>query len=148
MAIHAFRFTVAATPLLLLTMMFPSSFAHAQVSGGGDAPKAASGLGQTKPAAVDLTSDPKWQVYEFERDGIRYLQINDAANTARAAIGQIGATAWVLPIGRDADRVAIQAGPPSAVTGRVVYRDDKVDVLHYQQSNQDRWIIRPTKASR
>ncbi len=147
MAILAFRFAGASTVLLLATM-FTSPFAYAQVSGGGDVPKAANGLGQAMPAAVDLASDPAWQVYEFERDGIRYLQINDATNSTRVAIGQIGATAWVLPIGRDADRVAIQAGPPSAVTGRVVYRDDKVDVLHYQQSNQDRWIIRPTKASR
>lgn len=96
------------------------------------------------PDAIDLASDPAWQVYEFERDGIRYLQINDTANSARVAIGQIGETAWVLPIGRDADRVSIQADAQPPVTGRTVYRDDKVEVVHYRQSNQDRWIVRPT----
>lgn len=146
MAIQAFRFAVASTVLLLATM-FASPFAYAQVSGGGDLPKAASGLGQATPAAVDLASDPAWRVYEFERDGIRYLQINDTASSARAAIGQIGATAWVLPIGRDADRVSIQTDAQSPITGRTVYRDNKIEVVHYRQSNQDRWIIRPMDSS-
>jgi hypothetical protein len=147
MVIQAFRFTVSSAVLLLATI-FTSPFACAQVSGGGDVPKAASGLGQAMPAAVDLASDPAWQVYEFERDGIRYLQINDTANSARAAIGQIGATAWVLPIGRDADRVSIQTGAQPPVSGRTVYRDKKVEVVHYRQLNQDRWIIRPIDSSR
>ncbi len=150
MAIQAFRFTIASTILMLATM-FTSSFAYAQCgcpSGGGDAPKAASGLGQATPSAVDLASDPAWQVYEFERDGIRYLQINDSANRTRAAIGQIGATAWVLPIGRDADRVAIQSSTSSAVAGRVLYRDKEIEVVYYLESNQDRWIVRPRDSSR
>jgi hypothetical protein len=165
MAIQAFCVTAASTGVLLATM-FVSPFAYAQVSDGRDKPNtianakcgcpsdgrdkpsAVTGLGESLPKAADLSSDPEWQVYEFQRDGIRYLQINDGANTARAAIGQIGATAWVLPIGRDVDRVAIQAGVPAAVAGRVVYRDDAVEVVHYRQSNQDRWIVRPTESSR
>lgn len=146
MAIQAFRFTVATTILLLATM-FTSSYAHAQVSDGRDKPSAVTGLGESLPQTSDLSSDPQWQVYAFERDGIRYLQINDGANFARAAIGQIGTTAWVLPIGRDADRVAIQMGVPSTVAGRVVYRDDEVEVVHYLESNQDRWIVRPINSS-
>jgi hypothetical protein len=165
MAIQAIRFTVAFTVVLLATML-ASPFAYAQVSDGRDKPSAAAnakcgcpsdgrdkpsavtGLGESLPKTSDLSSDPQWQVYEFERDGIRYLQINDGANTARAAIGQIGATAWVLPIGRDVDRVAIQAGTPAAVGGRVVYRDDTVEVVHYRHSNQDGWVIRPMESSR
>ncbi len=146
MAIQAFRFTVSSAIVFLATM-FTSPYAFAQCgcpSGGGDAPKAASGLGEAIPDAIDLSSDPAWQVYEFERDGIRYLQINDTANSARVAIGKIGEMAWVLPIGRDADRVSIQADAQLPVTGRTVYRDDNVEVVHYRQSNQDRWIVRPT----
>ena len=150
MATQAFSFRVTATILLLATM-FASTLAYAQCgcpSGGGDAPKAASGLGQAIPSAVDLASDPAWQVYEFERDGIRYLQINDSTNRTRAAIGQIGATAWVLPIGLDADRVAIQLSTSSAVAGRVLYRDKQIEVVHYLESNQNRWMIRPRDSSR
>ncbi len=147
MATQAFRFRVAATILMLATM-FTSSFAHAQASDGRDKPSAVTGLGGSVPATSDLSSDPQWQVYEFERDGIRYLQINDSANRTRAAIGQIGATAWVLPIGRDADRVAIQTDAPSTMAGRVLYRDEEIEVVHYLESNQDRWIIRPRDSSR
>lgn len=146
MAIQAFRFAVAST-VLMFAMMFASPFAYAQMSGGGDIPKAANGLGQTMPNAADLASDPAWQVYEFERDGIRYLQINDSGNIARAAIGQIGATAWVLPIGRDADRVSIQTGMQPPVAGRVVYRDDSIELVYYRQLNQDKWIVRPADLS-
>lgn len=147
MAIQAFRFAVATTFLLLATL-FASPFAHAQVSDGRDKPGAVNGLGESLPNTLDLSSDPQWQVYEFERDGIRYLQVNDGADTARAAIGQIGATAWVLPIGRDADRVAIQTGAPSPMSGRVVYRDDTVELVHYRKSNQDGWIVRSIDSSR
>lgn len=147
MAIQAFRFTVATTLLLLATML-ASPFAHAQASDGRDKPAAVTGLGESLPKTSDLSSDPQWQVYEFERDGIRYLQINDGANTARAAIGQIGTTAWVLPIGRDADRVAIQSDASSLPVGRVIYRDDEVEVVHSLESNRDRWVVRPRDASR
>jgi len=146
MVIQGIRFTVA-TVLLLLAMMLASPAAHAQMSGGGDAPKAASGLGQAMPNAVDLASDPAWQVYEFERDGIRYLQVNDTANTARVAIGQIGETAWVLPIGRDADRVSIQTNTQLPATSRVVYRDSEIEVVVYRQFDQDRWVVRPRASS-
>lgn len=164
MATQAIRFTVASTVVLIATIL-ASPFAYAQVSDGRDKPtavanakcgcpsdgrdkpSAVTGLGESLPKTSDLSSDPQWQVYEFERDGIRYLQINDGANTARAAIGQIGATAWVLPIGRDADHVAIQAGASAAVAGRVVYRDETVEVIYYRQLRQDRWIIRPTESS-
>lgn len=147
MAIQAFRFTVATTILLLATM-FTSSLAYAQVSDGRDKPAAVTGLGESLPKTSDLSNDPQWQVYEFVRDGIRYLQINDGANATRAAIGQIGATAWVLPLGRDADHVAIQANSSSVQNGRVVYRDEEVEVVHFLESNQDRWIVRPRDASR
>ncbi|MBL8264217.1 MAG: hypothetical protein JNM58_17535 [Xanthomonadaceae bacterium] len=146
MVVQGFRFAFASVFLLLATL-FTSSAAYAQMSGGGDAPKAASGLGQARPDAIDLTTDPAWQVYEFERDGIRYLQVNDTADTTRVAIGQIGATAWVLPIGRDADRVSIQTDTQLPAASHVVYRDNEVEVVVYRQSDQDRWIVRPRASS-
>lgn len=144
MAIPAFRFALASTALLLVTMS-ASPTARAQCgcpSGGGDAPTSSNGLGEPMPDAIDLASDPAWQVYAFERDGIRYLQINDSAHQPRAAIGQIGPTAWVLPIGLDADRVRIEDGVRST-TARLVYRDERIEVLHDLQSGQDRWLVRP-----
>jgi hypothetical protein len=150
MSIQTSHFTIASAATLL-AMIFISPLAHAKCgcpSDGRDKPSAATGLGEAMPKASDLAGDPAWQVYEFQRDGIRYLQINDAANSARAAIGQIGATAWVLPIGRDADRVTIQADASPTTAGRVVYRDDMVEVMYVRQSNQERWIVRPTESPR
>lgn len=146
MATQAFRFAAASTVLLLATT-FAASCAHAQASDGRDNPNAGTGLGAPMPSATDLSGDPAWQVYAFERDGIRYLQINDSAYTPRAAIGQIGPTAWVLPIGQDADRVVIDEGAQPPSTGRVVYRDEDIEVVHYRLSDQDRWIVRPMASS-
>jgi hypothetical protein len=150
MSIQTSHFTVASAMVLLATI-FISPFAYAKCgcpSDGGDKPSAVTGLGESMPKASNLSRDPEWQVYEFERDGIRYLQINDHTSRARAAIGQIGTTAWVLPIGRDADRVSIQANASAAIAGRVVYWDDKVEVVHSRQSNQDLWIVSPTETAR
>ena len=40
-------------------------------SDGQTSPKAATGLGDANPPSADLAVDPLWEVYEFERDGIR-----------------------------------------------------------------------------
>ena len=135
MATQAFRFAVASAILLLATM-FASPSAHAQVSGGGDLPGAAPPSVQSMPVVVDLASDPEWQTREFERNGVRFLLINDADDNARAVIARIGANAWVV-------EPAIQ--PP--VAARTVYRDQQVEVIHYRESDLDRWIIRPVESS-
>jgi hypothetical protein len=146
MATQAFRFAAASTVLLLATM-FTSQYAHAQASDGRDNPGAGTGLGEPMPSAIDLSGDPAWQVYAFERDGIRYLQINDSGYTPRAAVGPIGPTAWVLPIGQDADRVTIDEDVQPPPTSRIVYRDEHLEVVHYRVSGQDYWIVRPAASS-
>lgn len=134
MAILAFRFAVASTALLLATML-TSPFAYAQCgcpSGGGDAPKVAGSTGASVPSAIDLVRDPTWQAHESTWQGARYMQINSTTSDARVAALQIDATVWV-----------IQIDAQSPVTGRTVYRDNTVEVIHYRQSDQDRWIVRP-----
>ncbi|MFZ5636673.1 MAG: hypothetical protein ACOY82_08810 [Pseudomonadota bacterium] len=136
MAIQAFRFTVATTVLLLATM-FTSTAAYAQcgcMSGGGDAPKVASGSASTTPNAINLVRDPTWQAHESTWQGVRYMQIYNTTNGVRVAALQIDATGWV-----------IQTDSQSPVTGRTIYRDNEVEVIHYRQSNQDRWIVRPAE---
>lgn len=103
---------------------------------------AASGLGQEFPIAPDLAIDPRWQVYEFERDGIRYTQVNDMNGIVRAAVGRIGDTFWTMPIGSDVDRVSINGdGMPTGVPN-VLYRTSQVEVVLYQDGTQQRWLIR------
>lgn len=115
-------------------------------SDGHTAPKAATGLGDAHPPSTDLASDPKWQVYEFERDGVRYVQINDANGVVRAAAGRIAGTFWVMPIGNDADRVSLPDDALPAGHARVLYRGRDVEVVLVEDEARPRWVIRTPSA--
>ncbi len=105
-------------------------------------PKAPFGLGLPFPAAPDMAPNPAWQVYEFERDGIRYLQVNDRYGIVRVAVGHIDGTFWVLPIGTDADRVAVAGDAVPAGTPTTLYRSGELQVVLYKNGNEDRWLVR------
>lgn len=93
--------------------------------------RGANGLGQAWPNAQDVSSSPRWHVYVFERDGIRYVQINDLNGNVRAAFATQGGTFLVLPIGSDAANVATPQDPqpaPENTQGEVVYRDSDVQL--------------------
>lgn len=104
------------------------------------------GLGEAFPLTVDVAPDPSWQVYEFSRDGIRYVQVNDKAGRVRAAVGRIEDTFWVLPIGSDVDRVSVstKTRPKSS---RLIYRSKDLEVVLYRSGSQDRWIIQQPDAA-
>jgi len=89
--------------------------------GHGTPSKSGNSLGQSFPTVAPAAQDTTWQVYEFQRDGVRYLQINDRVGNVRAAVGRIDGTAWVLPMGIDAERVRIATGKslPTARARRV-----------------------------
>lgn len=108
---------------------------------GHGAPKAATGLGHEFPQAPDLV-DAAWQVYEFERDGIRYVQVNDRSGVVRAAAGRIGETFWAMLIGSDADRVAVQGDAAPVGTPQVLFRSSDVEVGLYRDGSRQRWLIR------
>ena len=129
--------------LLAITLLMSSQvFAQCCPNTGGGAPKAANGLGQSFPQATDLAADPDWQIYEFERGGVRYLQINDAAGRVRAAVGHIGDVFWVMPIGGDADRVAVDALPIDARQRKVLYRTSDAEVVLKRTDAGDYWEVR------
>ena len=145
---------LSATVLLCALIASPLASAGcgcpADGHGAPTAPPAmgGAGMGESFPPAADVAPDPAWQVYEFSRDGIRYVQVNDKAGSVRAAVGRIDGMFWVLPIGSDVDRVSISPLIPSMANSRVIYRSNEVEVLFYRSGNQDRWIIRqPVQAS-
>ena len=120
------RHLPASFPVLVFVcglVASPLAFAQCGCSddGHGSAVLGGNSLGQSFPPTGLITQDTTWQVYQFERDGVRYLQINDRVGNVRAAVGRIGGTAWVLPMGLDVDRVRVASGPalPSASTRRV-----------------------------
>ncbi|QSQ35950.1 hypothetical protein ISN31_03365 [Xanthomonas translucens pv. translucens] len=111
---------------------------------GGTVPKAkaTTGLGEASPAATDLSADPAWKIYQFERDGISYLQINDVDGRVRSAVGRVGDTAWAMPMGTDADRVSIAS---SSVLGTVVYSSDDFVVRVVKGAKKLSWIVVPLR---
>lgn len=125
---------LTASPLAIAICGCPSD--------GGGAAMPATGLGQQFPQAADLAADAAWQVYEFERGGIRYTQVNDRAGNVRAAVGRIGDTFWTMPIGSDADRVAVQGDAIPAGAPEVLFRSNEVEVVLYRDGIQQRWLIR------
>lgn len=110
--------------------------------GGHGAPAASAGLGESLPKARNLASDPAWRIYEFQRDGVTYLQINDVAGKVRAAVGRINDTLWVLPMGADVARVRLPAKAASA-PGTVVYQTSGFVVRVVPGSGGNAWDIRP-----
>lgn len=100
------------------------------------------GLGESYPLSVDLAADPAWAVYEFERDGVRYVQVNDEFGDVRAAVGRIDNTFWVMPIGSDADRVVMPGDPMPAGQGVVLARTADMMVIRYCSGGQTQWVIR------
>ncbi len=135
---------------VLLCAMTVSPFVIAKcgcpADGHGAPQLGGSGLGESFPVIADVAPDPSWQVYEFERDGVRYVQVNDSTGRVRAAVGRIEDTLWVLPIGSDADRVSItEAALPSGYS-KLVYRSNDLEVVLVNSGNQDRWIVRQPAA--
>jgi hypothetical protein len=143
----SFRTAVAITLALCAMVVSPFASADCCPSDGNGAPKkGSSGLGEAFPVAPDLVADAAWQVYEFERDGIRYIQVNDHYGIVRAAVGRIDGTFWVLPIGADADRVSIPGDKAPIGEAKALYRSNEVEVLFYRDASGDRWIVRAREA--
>lgn len=141
------RLLSSAAILLCAASASPMASATCCPSDGNGAPKAASGMGEAFPQAPDLAADIAWQVYEFERDGIRYLQVNDQYGGVRAVVGRIGGTFWVLPIGDDADRVSVPGDTVPAAQTKSLYRSNDAEVVLYRDAQGDHWIVRTPAAS-
>lgn len=103
---------------------------------GNGQPKASVGLGESAPLAVNASLDAAWRIYEFERDGVSYVQVNDRNGVVRAAAAKVGSTAWVVPMGVDADRVTI-----GAAAGTVVYRSADFIVRVAADSTGPIWLV-------
>jgi hypothetical protein len=147
MQMHMFRAPMLTAALLFSSLLFGSDALAQCCPGGGGAPKAGSGLGETTPIATDLAVDAEWQVYEFERGGIRYMQINDSSGKVRAAVGRIDDVLWVMPIGTDVDRVSVDAAPAVSTPAKVLYRGTDVEVILRRTTNGDYWEVRRPHSS-
>lgn len=129
---------------LLLAGAFSAFPAAAQCcpGDGNGAPKTAVGLGQAYPVAVDQSIDPAWHVYQFQRAGMNYIQVNDRNGTVRAAVGRIDDLVWVLPVGTDIERTFVTGDEMPIGRGSVLYRDSAIEVLRFPDASGDRWVFR------
>jgi hypothetical protein len=84
-------------------------------------------LGKAWPNAPDVSRSPHWHVYVFQRNGVRYVQVNDLNGNVRGAFGTANGTYLVLPIGSDSSRVLTPTqGSVPANVGETVYQDSQV----------------------
>jgi hypothetical protein len=109
--------------------LLPIALALTSMCGGAWAQQTDNGLGQAWPNATDVSSSPNWHVYVFNRDGIRFIQINDLNGTVRGAFATAGGQFIRLPIGIDAQLVSTPQQPRAASTtnttsGETVYQDN------------------------
>lgn len=96
------------------------------------------GLGQSWPNTTDVSTSPRYHVYVFQKQGVRYVQVNDAAGTVRGAIAYTSANSILdLPIGVDAGRWIMPTDNTKAntVVGEQVYRDEAVSITITPQAN-------------
>lgn len=140
---------IAQLPLYPLVLALAAALASPVVQAGcgcpsdkNGAPETTSiGLGESFPNATDLANHPAWSVYKFVRDGVEYVQINDQYGNVRAAVGMIGSTAWVLPVGSDADRVTTSASTTPSGIAYTLYSADGVAVTLYQDGTVTSWKV-------
>lgn len=102
------------------------------------------GLGEAFPATVNLSQDPAWQVYGFQRDGISYFQVNDLAGRVQLIIGNAGGVFWVLPAGDVRLPVSLpgQSLPvPGNAIRSLVYRGNGFVLVRYSAGTSVVWAI-------
>jgi len=101
-------------------------------SGGNGRPSAvtapsSSELGKVSPGGQNLSLSPEYQVYQFTRSGVRYIEVTDLSGVPRAAFASVGGALLSLPIGED----AVQQIAVVPAWTDVVYEDVAVTVARY-----------------
>ena len=106
--------------------------------GVAQAQTATSGLGQQWPNATDVSSNPNYHVYVFQRGAIKYVQVNDANGTVRAAVMLTPTGRFGTPVGSDANNVATSDEPqaaPASTASQTVYSDGANQIAVAPQPN-------------
>lgn len=119
----------------LLAAGFAGLFATTAVMAAGPV---TTGLGQSWPSTADVSTTPHYHVYVFQKQGVRYVQVNDASGTVRGAIAYTAADSVLdLPIGVDAGRwvTPTDGSAKTAPAGEQVYRDEAVSISAAPQGN-------------
>ena len=107
-------------------------------------PLATAGLGQSAPLAVNLSQDPAWLLYGFQRDGVMYLQINDLTGNVQLIIGNAGGTYFVLPAGNNPAKVSLpeqRIGVPAGAVRSLIYQANDFSLVRYRSGDEVVWSV-------
>jgi hypothetical protein len=102
------------------------------------------GLGQSQPAASDVSHHPEWRVYEFQRDGISYYQVNDLAGRVHITIASADGVFWALPVGDVAAQTSLPSWRlkiPSDWPATEVYEAPQFSLVRYGKGNDAVWSV-------
>lgn len=109
---------------------------------------AAQGMGESYPSATDLSLDPGWRVYGFQRDGMTYYQINDIEGNVLAIVGNVDDQFWTLPAGDHLHEISLpgrRLAFPAGVQGLPVYRHPEFTLVVYRQGDRAIWSVESTE---
>lgn len=107
-------------------------------------PLATAGLGQSAPLAVNLSQDPAWLLYGFQRDGVMYLQVNDLTGNVQLIIGNAGGTYFVLPAGSNPAKVSLpeqRIGVPAGAVRSQIYQSSDFSLVRYRSGDEVVWSV-------
>lgn len=127
----------------LLSMPLVAAAACCPSDGNGVA-LAKSGMGESLPLASNLSMDSQWRVYGFERDGISYYQVNDAAGQVRVIVGKIDDQFFTLPAGRNPARTSLpfqRLALPANAVRREIYKRSEFSLAVYGEGNDAIWSV-------
>jgi hypothetical protein len=98
------------------------------------------GLGQAWPNTTDVSKTPHYHVYLFQKDGIKYVQVNDLNGNVLGAVATAGKETLILPIGNAAtdstpSASAASSASTSSNASETVYSDKAVQVTTTPQSD-------------
>ena len=103
-----------------------------------------SGLGESLPVAMNLSGDPNWLVYGFEREGITYYQVNDLSGRVILIVGNADEEFWTLPAGKSPARVSLPSHRlvvPEGAIRHVVFRRAEFSLVVYGEGSDAVWSI-------
>jgi len=130
-----------ASGMLICSALATTAYAQSCCPGGGNgSPIAIRGFGESAPVATNLSSNASVRIYQFERNGVTYLQINDPTGQVLGAVGRIENTAWVTPMGKDVDRLSI-VETLDKNRGTVVYDARYFTLQLARTTNGDAWTV-------
>lgn len=131
-------FAMVATALLLTAA---PTLAKAQQDWHGNEQQA---LGYLTPTTRNLSLDENWKVYQFDRDGITYLQVHDRNDNVHAVIGRLDDVFWALPAGKPSARTSLPSWRlkiSEDAIPTVVYVDGDFSLVHYVDDVSSVWSV-------